>query len=69
MLNIQYLDEWITKSGKKKDYLAEKLGITRQCFYRKCKGESDFSAKEIKILCYELGITRLADKEAIFFAN
>lgn len=69
MLNVPYLEEWIAKSGKKKDYLAEKLGITRQCFYKKCKGESDLSAREIKILCEELGISKLSDKEAIFFAN
>lgn len=69
MTNIQYLEERILMSGKKKEYLAEKCGLTRQGFYLKCQGKSEFSASEIKVLCQELNITKLTEKEAIFFAN
>lgn len=69
MTNVQYLEELITKSGKKKEYLADKCGLTRQAFYLKCTGKSEFTAPEIKTLCAELGITKLSEKEAIFFAN
>lgn len=69
MVNTQYLEEKIVLSGKKKEYLAEKCGITRQAFFRKCNNLNYFKANEIKILCEELSITKLNEKEAIFFAN
>lgn len=67
--DVQYLEKVISESGKKKDYLASKLGISRQTFYLKCQGKSDFTAPEIKILCNELNITSLKERESIFFAN
>lgn len=52
---------------KKYGYLAEKLGISRQYFRMKCKNKADFTNRETDILCSELGITSLAEKEKIFF--
>lgn len=66
MTNTQYLEEWISESGKKKEYLSDKLGISRQALRMKIINQTDFTAKEIKILCDELGITKLSDKERIF---
>ena len=67
MANTQYLDELILKSGKKKTYLAEKIGCSRQYFYKKCNNEAPFTVNEANILCEELNITKLSEKEKIFF--
>lgn len=68
MVNTQYLEEAIANSGKKKQYLAEKLGITRQSFYERVNNKSEFTAGQITILCAELGIKTLKRKNEIFFA-
>lgn len=67
MVDTQLLEESIKKSGKKKTYLADKLGMSVQNLRLKINGESDFWTNEVTILCQELGITRLSDKEKIFF--
>jgi hypothetical protein len=67
MVNAQYLEEVIGASGKKKSYLAQKCGVSRQCFNAKCKNKTDFKTSEVQILCEELGITSLKEKEKIFF--
>lgn len=66
MGNPQYLDDYIKESGKKKGYLADKLGVTRQTFKKKCKDPSSFTSHHATILCEELNITRLTDREKIF---
>ena len=68
MVNTAMLQEYIDKSGKKKQFLAEKLGLSRAGFRNKCSGATDFTSGEISVLCEELGVTRLTDKERIFFA-
>lgn len=68
MTNVELLDEKIKQSGKKKCYLAQKLGVSKQCFRDLCSGKSQFRTEQVKIMCVELGITNLRDKEAIFFA-
>ena len=67
MVDTLLLEETIKKSGKKKTYLANKLGMSVQNLRLKINGESDFWTNEVTILCQELGITRLSDKEKIFF--
>ena len=67
MVNTQMLEDIIKDSGKKKSYLADKLGISIQSFRLKCDNKSDFKTNEVAVLCAELGITRLTDKEKIFF--
>lgn len=69
MVNTTLLKERIEKSGKKKGYLASKCGLSRQGFAKKCNGTSDFYAREILILCSELGVTSPEEKENIFFAD
>ena len=67
MVNTQYLESIISTSGKKKGYLAKKCGISRQYFNAKCNNKADFKTNEVKVLCDELGITSLKEKEKIFF--
>lgn len=67
MVDTQLLDMWIVNSGKKRGYLAKKCGLSRQGFNNKKNGRGEFTGKEIQILCDELSITKLTDKERIFF--
>lgn len=66
MGNPQHLEEVIDKSGKKKGYLAERIGVTRQTFTKKCKDPSSFTNLQVSILCDELNITKLTDRVKIF---
>lgn len=68
MTNVELLEEKIKKSGKKKCYLAEKIGVSRATFRTLCLGKSQFRTEQVKILCNELGIVDQEEKEAIFFA-
>ena len=67
MVDTQMLEEIISRTGIKKSYLADKIGITVQSLRLKINNQSDFKSNEVSILCQELGITRLTDKEKIFF--
>lgn len=67
MVDTELLEQKIIESGKKIGYLAEKLGISRQYFRMKCKNKADFTNGETNILCEELNITDLTEKEKIFF--
>lgn len=66
MGNPQYLDELIKMSGKKRAFLAEKLGISRQTFAKKCKDPSSFTNLQANILCDEINVTKLTDRQKIF---
>jgi len=67
LVDTQLLEDWIEKSGKRKSYLAEKVGCSIQALRMKVTNKSDFRSSEVDTLCTELGITRLTDKEKIFF--
>ena len=67
MVGTELVEQKIIESGKKIGYLAEKLGISRQYFRMKCKNKADFTNRETDILCDELSITTLTEKEKIFF--
>ena len=69
MVDTKSLEDLIIASGKKKAYLAEKLGISRQYFRMKCNNNAEFTNRETDILCKELGIINISDKERIFFGN
>ena len=69
MTNIKLLEEKIKVSGKKKSYLAERLGISRAGFRNLCLGKSQFRTGQVQILCEELNITSLRERQAIFFAE
>lgn len=67
MVDTQLLEEWIEKSGKRKSYLAEQIGCSIQSLRLKATNRYEFRSSEVDTLCAELGITRLTDKEKIFF--
>lgn len=69
MTNTEMLRNLISKSGFKLEYLAAKCGITRQSLSNKITNRNLFTAKEIEILCRELKVNTLTDKERIFFAK
>lgn len=68
MVNTLLLEQAIAESGKKKEYLANRCNITRQSFTSKVNNRSEFTGKQIMILCKELDIKQLTRKDAIFFA-
>lgn len=69
MTNTELLEQKITESGKKKMYLAEKIGLSYAGFRNCVTNKAEFKASQIDILCEELNITSLREKEAIFFAK
>lgn len=68
MVNTQLLEQAIAESGKRKSYLADRCGMTRQSLTSKINNRSEFTGSQTMILCKELGITQLTRKDAIFFA-
>ena len=69
MTNEFLLNKKIAEVGKKKRYLAEKCGMTYACFYNCIKNKAHFNAEHIAILCVELKIKSLKEKEDIFFSK
>ena len=57
MVNTQLLNDKIKSSG------------LRAGFYKKATNGSEFTVKEVNIICDLLSITKLTDKESIFFAK
>ena len=68
MTNTPFLEEYIKKSGFKKSFIAEQIGISAYSFSLKCSNKSEFKANEIEILCNLLKIG-IKDRMAIFFAK
>lgn len=67
MTNTAMLRERISESGLKLQFIAEKLGISRYALSMKLDNRSEFKTSEVAILCEVLGISRLEEKEQIFF--
>lgn len=68
MTNTSLLEQYIEKSGYKKAFIADQLGLTAYGFMLKVNNKSEFKASEMQILCQLLKISA-KDKEAIFFAK
>ena len=68
MTNTALLEQYIEKSGYKKSFIAEQLGLTAYGLTLKVNNKSEFKASEMTILCKLLKINA-KDKEAIFFAK
>lgn len=68
MTNTKALEKKIKESGKKKSYLAEKVGLSPAGFRNCIINKAEFKVSQVDVLCAELGITSLKEKEAIFFA-
>ena len=69
MNNTELLEIKIKESGKKKNYLAEKCGLSYAGFRNCVTNKAEFKATQINVLCDELNITSLKEKEDIFFAQ
>ena len=68
MTNTKLLRSRIDASGYKMRFLAEKIGVTYQCFIQKVNNKSELKASEIKTLCLLLNLDE-RDRESIFFAE
>lgn len=69
MTNTALLEDKIKKSGKKKGYLAEKVGLSAAGFYNCLNNKAEWKVSQIDILCEELNITSLKERFLIFFAK
>ena len=69
MTNTALLNQYIEASGKKIAHLAEKCGLSRQGFDNCRNNKAQFNATQIWVLCKELNITKLTEKERVFFAH
>lgn len=67
-MNQYLLDAKIKEKGLTNEAVAKELHIDPATFYRKKKGESDFTRKEIQILRKILSLTH-QEVDLIFFAN
>ena len=68
MTDTQYLERKIAESGKKKTYLAKRLGITYQSLSNKINNRSEFTVRQMCVLSDELGIESLQERDMIFCA-
>lgn len=66
--NTTRLREVIDKSGMSIVAISQKIGITREGFYKKLNGETEFKASEIITLSKILGLSKL-DRDKIFLPN
>lgn len=69
MTNTSLLEEMIAKSGMKKKFLAEAIGITTAALTMKIRNIREFKASEIEILCNHLGVSSLEDRQRIFLQS
>lgn len=67
MNNTVLLEDKIATSGKKIKFLAERCGLSYAGFRNCVVNKSEFRASHIDILCEELNITDLEEKERIFY--
>lgn len=68
MLNAALLASKVEESGITITALATKCGMTRESYYNKLAGESEFKASEIHALTRALHLTK-AERDAIFFGD
>lgn len=68
MTNTDLLEEKIRISGKKKNHLAKKVGLSSTGFRMCVVNKAQFKTEQIKILCDELGIKTPQELHDIFFA-
>ena len=62
------LKKCIAESGISISFTAKKMGITREGFYKKLNGDTEFKASEISCIKNILGLSA-NERDRIFFAN
>lgn len=68
MTRTELLKDYINRSGFKKCYISEKVGMTPQGFSKCLKTPEKFRAGQAGVLCELLGI-ELHHRDYIFFAR
>lgn len=68
MTDTEKLNDTISESGIKITAIANKLGISREGFYKKLNNETEFKASEISAMQKILGLTN-RKRDEIFFAQ
>ena len=68
MTNTTLLEAAIARSGLKKGYIAERLGVSRAGLTNLINNRAEFKASQMVILAELLGLTP-EEKNAIFFAK
>ena len=68
MTNTELLAEAISRSGLKKGYIAERLGVSRTGLNNLINTRAEFRASQMVALAELLGLT-VEEKNAIFFAQ
>lgn len=68
MTDRELLKSLISKSGLKRSFIAEQLGITYQGFKLKLDGKNEFIESEMRTLSDILKLNK-TDRERIFFAK
>lgn len=68
MTDTNALRKSIQESGVSISFIARKIGITREGFYKKMNNETEFKASEISCLKKVLNLTN-SERDAIFFAK
>ncbi len=68
MTNTELLNELIERSGYKRSYIANQLGLSPYGLSKKIHNVTEFKASEINALCAILNIEDAGEKERIFFA-
>ena len=66
--NTELFEKKVRECGKKKGFLAQQCGLSRAGFRNCVTNKAEWTASQIDILCKELSITSLREKDAIFFA-
>ena len=65
-MNMKLLKEIIESKGEKYQYIAEKLGISRESLYNKLNEKTEFTAGEIRGVAEILSLN-ISTIKAIFF--
>lgn len=68
MVNTQLLEQKIANSGYKLGFIANNIGISRQSFHKKLKGQTSFRFAEVYVLRDLLKLSS-EEEQAIFFAD
>lgn len=69
MTDTVYLEGIIRRSGLKKGYIANQLGITRHALVKKISNETEFKASEIEKMSEILRVKNLEERHRIFLLN
>lgn len=68
MVNVDLLKNTIKEQGIRNLFIADKMGLSPEGFYKKLRGESEFKVSEVSCLTEVLRLTE-EQRNAIFFAE